>query len=59
MHLTGENVKPAYYGICGDDEDALFKCPEHVILYLGMQQQFGFSINPKKQLVGYNYHEFL
>jgi hypothetical protein len=48
-----------YIGICGDDEDAVHETEETAALYLGAHAVVGHAINPAKQLVDYEVHEFL
>jgi len=48
-----------WVGICGDDEDACRQGLARTAVYLGGHQLFGWTLNPKKQLVSYKWHEFL
>ncbi|QTT60991.1 RNA-dependent RNA polymerase [Phytophthora condilina RNA virus 2] len=49
----------SYMGICGDDEDTLHASWESMAVYLAMHMEIGHALNPKKQQIGYHYHEFL
>lgn len=56
---TGEVLRPIYMGICGDDEDGLWKSWEHARLYAAAHWLIGWNLNVKKQLCGTGVHEFL
>jgi hypothetical protein len=49
----------SYLGVCGDDEDGLHDNWEDAMAYMLMHMEIGHALNPKKQQVGYKYHEFL
>jgi len=51
--------KHDWAGICGDDEDAKRTGLASTVAYLGGHQLFGWTLNPKKQLVSFQWHEFL
>jgi hypothetical protein len=50
---------PRYIGMCGDDEDALFASWKNAVAYLLVHYIMGHVLNPIKQQIGYDYHEFL
>jgi hypothetical protein len=56
---TNKVVDMEYMGICGDDEDAMHKSVESALLYLGAHAVCGYTVNPHKQLVDFEVHEFL
>lgn len=48
-----------WVGICGDDEDAKRSGLAKTAVYLAAHQLFGWTLNPRKQLVSFRWHEFL
>jgi hypothetical protein len=52
-------MRPDWVGICGDDEDTKRTGLASTVAYLGGHQLFGWTLNPKKQLVSFKWHEFL
>jgi hypothetical protein len=59
LETTGKKVITKYVGICGDDEDMLHESTENAMLYLGAHAVCGYTINPHKQIVDFEVHEFL
>jgi hypothetical protein len=44
---------------CGDDEDTWFPTDTDALLYYGVGAAMGWHFNPRKQMLGPAYHEFL
>jgi hypothetical protein len=44
---------------CGDDEDALLPSPITAALYIELHKSIGWHLQDIKQIVGYQYHEYL
>jgi hypothetical protein len=44
---------------CGDDEDTWFPTDTDALLYYGVGAAIGWHFNPRKQMLGPAYHEFL
>lgn len=57
--VYGTNLELAFSTICGDDEDSLLCKQEEPLQYYAITQGAGWHLNPAKQLVSKERHEFL